>query len=176
MRAETIHEAVKYTKIVAVEAELSLFTRDILDNGVAGACAQYGIPIVAYSPMGRGMLTGTLKQYSDLAEDSLLLQFGFPRFQRGNFEENVRLVDMLEEIASRKGCTPAQLAINWTITLARRLGTTIVPIPGASTAERVLENSRVVEVSDEELDRIDAILKDFTPAGGRYPPIIQVDT
>lgn len=176
MRAETIHEAVTYTKIVAVEAELSLFTRDILDNGVAGACAQYGIPIVAYSPMGRGMLTGTLKRYSDLAEDSLLLQFGFPRFQRENFEENVRLVDMVEEIAARKGCTPAQLAINWTIALARRLGATIVPIPGASTAERVLENSRLVEVSDEELDRIDAILKDFTPAGGRYPPIIQVDT
>ncbi|KAL4746290.1 hypothetical protein BDW72DRAFT_38338 [Aspergillus terricola var. indicus] len=176
VRAETIHEAVKYTKIVAVEAELSMFTPDILDNGVAAACAQYGIPIVAYSPIGRGMLTGQLKKHSDLPKDSLLLQFEFPRFQQENFEKNLQLVSKVEEIAARKGCTPAQLAINWTIALSRRLNTTIVPIPGSSTPERVDENSKIVEVTDEELDQIDAIVKSFTPAGERYPPIFQTNT
>ncbi|KAL4863365.1 hypothetical protein BDV12DRAFT_189718 [Aspergillus spectabilis] len=176
VRGETIHEAVKYTKIVAVEAELSMFTPDILDNGVAAACAQYGIPIVAYSPIGRGMLTGQLKKYSDLPKDSLLLQFDFPRFQQENFENNLQLVSKVEEIAAKKGCTPAQLAISWTIALSRRLKTMIVPIPGSSTPERVEENSKIVEVSDEELDQIDAILKIFTPAGDSHPPIFQTNT
>ncbi|KAL4979650.1 NADP-dependent oxidoreductase domain-containing protein [Aspergillus desertorum] len=134
VRAETIHEAVKYTKIVAVEAELSMY-----DNGVTAACAQYGISIVAYRP-------------------------------------SAALASKVEETAARKGCTPAQLAINWTIALSRRLKTTIVPIPGSSTPERVEENSKFVEVSDEELDQIDAILKDFTPAGERYPTIFQTET
>ncbi|KZF23100.1 Aldo/keto reductase [Xylona heveae TC161] len=176
VRAETIHEAVRYTKVVAVEAELSMFTTDILDNGVAAACAQYGIPIIAYSPIGRGMLTGRLKRYSDLPKDSLLQQFDFPRFQQENFEKNLQLVSKVEEIAAKKGCTPAQLAINWTIALSRRLKTTIMPIPGSSTPERVEENGKILDVSDEELDQIDTILKNFTPAGGRYPPVIQTDT
>ncbi|KAL4799729.1 NADP-dependent oxidoreductase domain-containing protein [Aspergillus venezuelensis] len=159
VRAETIHEAVKYTRVVAVEAELSMFTPDILTNGVAAACAQYDIPIIAYSPIGRGMLAGQLKKDSDLPADSLLRQMDFPRFQEENFEKNLQLVSEVEEIAARKGCTPAQLAINWMIALLRRVGTTIVPIPESSTPERVKENSMLVDVSDEELDQIEEILK-----------------
>ncbi|KAL4936901.1 hypothetical protein BDV06DRAFT_227455 [Aspergillus oleicola] len=176
VRAESIYEAVKYTKIVAVEAELSMFTPDILTNDVAAACAQYGIPIIAYSPIGRGMLTGKLKKHSDLPADSLLRQMDFPRFQEENFEKNLQLVSEVEQIAASKDCTPAQLAINWTIALSRRMKTTIIPIPGSSTPERVLENGKIVDVSDEELDQIEAILNDFTPAGGRYPPIFQTNT
>ncbi|KAL3438786.1 hypothetical protein BDV09DRAFT_191913 [Aspergillus tetrazonus] len=97
------------------------FTPDILDNGVAATCAQYGIPIVAYSPNGRARP-------------------------------------------------------NWAIAQLRRLNTTIVPVAGLSTPEREEENSKIMEVSDEQLDQIDAIVKSFTPAGERYPPIFQTNT
>ncbi|KAL2802665.1 NADP-dependent oxidoreductase domain-containing protein [Aspergillus granulosus] len=176
VRAETIHEAAKYTKIVGVEVELSMLTPDILDNGIADACAEYGIPIVAYSPMGRGILTGQFRKHGDVPKDSLLLQLGFPRFQQENFEKNLQLFSQIEEIATLKGCTPAQLSIGWTIALSRRLKTTVIPIPGASTARRVEENSKLVELSDEELAQIDGILKTFTPAGERYPGIFQTNT
>ncbi|OJI81270.1 hypothetical protein ASPTUDRAFT_58565 [Aspergillus tubingensis CBS 134.48] len=177
VRAETIHEAVKYTKVLAVEAELSLFTTDILENGVAAACAQYGIPIIAYSPIGRGMLTGQFKKFDDLPQDSLLRSFDFPRFQRENFEKNMQLVEKVEDIAQRNGCTPAQLAINWTRALSRRPGVpTIIPIPGATTAGRVEENSKQIEITDEEMQEIDEILAKFTPAGERYPGAIPVNT
>ncbi|KAL4810485.1 NADP-dependent oxidoreductase domain-containing protein [Aspergillus unguis] len=174
--AGTVHEAVKYTRVVGVEVELSMFSTDILSNGIAAACAQYNIPIIAYSPIGRGMLTGQLKKYTDIPADSLILQFGFPRFREENFEKNLQLVKRVEEISARKGCTPAQLAISWTVALGRRLGTTVVPIPGASTAARVRENARLVEVSDEDLALIDSVLEGFVPAGGRYPDGMQTNT
>ncbi|KAH9208148.1 voltage-gated shaker-like K+ channel, subunit [Leptodontidium sp. 2 PMI_412] len=177
VRAETIHEAVKHTKVVAVEVELSLFATDILNNGVAAACAQYGIPIIAYSPIGRGMLTGEFKKLEDIPKDSLLLQFGFPRFQPGNFEINLQLVEKVEELAKIKGCTPAQLAINWTRALSRRPGMpTIIPIPGATRAARVEENSKPVDITDEELAQIDDILAKFKPAGERYPSVVPTNT
>lgn len=71
-------------------ADWNRFTTDILENGVAAACAQYGIPIIAYSPIGRGMLTGQFKKFDDLPQDSLLRSFDFPRFQRENFEKNMQ--------------------------------------------------------------------------------------
>ncbi|KAL4815515.1 NADP-dependent oxidoreductase domain-containing protein [Aspergillus spinulosporus] len=134
VHVESFHEAVKYTKIVAVEAKLSMFTPDILDNGIAASCAQYGIPMVAFSPMA---------------------VFNFPRFQQENLEKNLQLVSKVEEIAARKGCAPAQLAINWTIALSRRLNTTIAPNSGFE----------IVGVTDEELAQIDAIAKSLAPAG-----------
>ena len=148
-----------------------------MENGVAAACAQYVIPLIAYSPIGRGMLTGQFKKFEDLPKDSLLLQFNFPRFQKENFDINVQLVDKVEELAKKKGCTPAQLAINWTRSLSRRPGMpTIIPIPGSTTVERVEENSKLVDITDDEMAQIDAILAKFTPAGGRYPPIFEINT
>ncbi|KAL3469218.1 NADP-dependent oxidoreductase domain-containing protein [Aspergillus californicus] len=176
VRAETILEAVKYTKIVAVEVELSMYTLDILTNGVASACAENDIPIIAYSPMGRGLLTGQFKKFEDLPKDSLLVQFNFPRFQEENFEQNVKLVHIVEELAQKKGCTPAQLAINWVRALARGLQATIIPIPGASTVARVEENSQLVEISDAEMGQIEEVLKGFVTAGERYPPIFHTNT
>ncbi|KAI3321120.1 voltage-gated shaker-like K+ channel, subunit [Xylariaceae sp. AK1471] len=176
VRAETIHEAVKYAKIMAVEVELSLFTTDILENGVAAACAQYGIPVIAYSPIGRGMLTGKLRKPEDI-QDGIFSQFQFPRFQPGNFEANLRLVEQVEEIARKKGCTPAQLAINWTRAVAKRPGMpTIIPIPGATTVARVEENSKMIDLTDEEMGQIDATLADFTPAGERYHASVAMNT
>ncbi|GKZ85973.1 pyridoxine 4-dehydrogenase [Aspergillus niger] len=175
VRVETIHEAVKHVKVAAVEAELSLFSTEILENGVAAACAQYGIPLVAYSPIGRGMLTGQIKKFEDLPEDSMLRHF--PRFQPGNFEINMQLVDHVEKLASTKGCTPAQIAINWTRALSKRPGMPqIIPIPGATTVARVEENSKVVELTEEEMAQLDSILAKFTPAGERYPAHVPVNT
>lgn len=177
VRAETIHEAVKHTKIHAVEVELSMFSTDVLENGVAAACAEYGIPLIAYSPIGRGMLTGEFKKPEDIPKDSLLRQFDFPRFHKDNFEINLQLVKKVEEIAKKKGCTPAQLAINWTRALSRRPGMpTIIPIPGATTAARVEENSKLIDIKDEEMAEIDAILSKFIPAGERYPATVETNT
>ncbi|EMR70263.1 putative pyridoxal reductase protein [Eutypa lata UCREL1] len=175
VRAETIHEAVKIAKISAVEVELSLFSTNVLENGVAAACAQYGIPLIAYSPVGRGLLTGQIKKYEDIPEDSPLRHY--PRFLPGNFEINTQLVQQVEEMAEKKGCTPAQLAINWTRALSRRPGMpTIIPIPGATTAARVEENSKLVDITDEEMAQIDATLAKFTTAGERYPDYVPVNT
>ncbi|KAI0408522.1 voltage-gated shaker-like K+ channel, subunit [Xylaria palmicola] len=175
VRAETIHEAVKHAKIAAVEVELSLFSTDILENGVAAACAQYGIPIVAYSPICRGLLTGQVTSLDD--KDPQFRSFGFPRFQPGNIEANLRLVEQVKDVAKSKGCTPAQLAINWTRAVARRPGMpAIFPIPGATTVERVNENSKVIDVTDEEMARLDALLANFTPAGDRYSEVVPTNT
>ncbi|RYO89896.1 hypothetical protein DL766_006941 [Monosporascus sp. MC13-8B] len=170
VRAETIHEAVKHTKIVAVEVELSLFATDALENGVAAACAQYGIPLIAYSPICRGMLSGQIKSMDDLPKDSA-----------SNLESsrrrNIANDRQVEELAEKKGCTPAQLAINWTKALSRRPGMpTIIPIPGATAVARVEENMKEIDITDEEMAEIDTTLAKFTPAGNRYPDWVPVNT
>ncbi|KAI1819870.1 aldo/keto reductase [Xylaria intraflava] len=174
VRAETIHEAVKVAKIDACEVELSLFATDVLYNGVAEACAQHNIPLVAYSPIGRGFLSGQFKSQKDLPAH---ISFG-PRFQAGEaFDHNLKLVNAVEELAKKKGCTPAQLAISWVRALNGRPGMpVIIPIPGATTAERVRENAKEVALTDEEMAAIDTILAGFTPIGGRYPPSVPINT
>ncbi|KAI0152964.1 voltage-gated shaker-like K+ channel, subunit [Xylariaceae sp. FL1272] len=175
VRAETIHEAVKHTKVSAVEVELSLFTTDVLENGVAAACGQYGIPLIAYSPLGMGLLTGQIRKFEDLPKDSHLRHF--PRYQPGNFEINIELVKEVEKLAKEKGCSPAQFAINWVRALSRRPGMpVIIPIPGGTTSARVEENSKLVELIDEEMDKIDNILAKFTTAGNRYPAGVMTNT
>lgn len=171
--ASTIHEAVKLTKIVAVEVELNLWATDVLTNGVAEACAEYGIPLVAYSPMGSGMLTGQIKTIDDIPSHLR----AFPRFQPENFKVNLELVKQVEELARKKGCTPAQLAISWTRSLSKRPGLPeIIPIPGATTAARVNENAEFFELSLEELEEIDATLARFDIRGARYPAHVPVNT
>ncbi|KAK3695470.1 NADP-dependent oxidoreductase domain-containing protein [Podospora appendiculata] len=173
--AATIHEAVKITKIVAVEVELSLFATQVLNNGVAAACAQYNIPLVAYSPVGRGMLTGQFKSHGDIPKDSPI--YHFPWFTPENFDNNIQLAKQVESLAAKKGCTPAQLAISWTRSLSKRPGMpVIIPIPGATTVDRVNENSQFVEISDEEMDEIDATLAKFVVKGGRYPDGYPIET
>ncbi len=123
------------------------------------------------------MLTGQFKKFEDFPKDSLLLHFGFPRFQQANFEKNLQLVEQVTQLAEKKGCTPAQLAINWTRALSRRPEMpSIIPIPGCTTEARVLENSKVIDITNEEMTQIDAILANFTPAGDRYPAIFESNT
>ncbi|KAK4451680.1 NADP-dependent oxidoreductase domain-containing protein [Podospora aff. communis PSN243] len=174
VRPDTIHAAVKITKVVCVELELSLWTTDILANGVAAACAQYSIPIVAFSPLGSGMLTGKIKSPADLPNPMLLT---YPRFQPSVFHINLELVKQVEALAATKGCTPAQLAINWTRAIARRAGVpSIIPIPGATTVDRVKENARLVDITDAELDEIEQTLSKFEIKGERYPDYIATNT
>ena len=101
----------------------------------------------------------------------------FPRFQPENFDINIKLVDQVEALAKKKGCTPAQLAIGWTRSLSKRPGMpVIIPIPGATTAARVQENSVVIDLTEEELNEIDATLAKFEVSGARYPDHIPMET
>ncbi|KAI1097712.1 putative aldo/keto reductase [Jackrogersella minutella] len=175
VRAETIHEAAKLIKIAAVEVELSLFSRHIFSDGVADACAQYDIPVIAYSPIGRGWLGGNIQTVDDVPAQLR----SWPWFQPGNFEANRRLARQVEALAAEKGATPAQLAINWTRRLASwRAGcpATIIPIPGSATPARVRENARLVDIADEEMALVDATLARFPSAGDRYPDHIPTNT
>ena len=125
--------------------------------------------------MGRGLLTGQIRKFDDLPADSMLRRY--PRFQPENFEINMQLVAKVEELARAKNCTPAQLAINWVRSLSGRPGMpTIMPIAGATTATRVEENSKVIDLDDGELAQIDAILAKFTTAGERYPAGVPTNT
>lgn len=166
--AATIDEAVALTTVLAVEVELSLFNTDPLDNGIAEACARHNIPLIAYSPLGRGLATGQIKSLKDIPEGDS--RHHMPRFQPGAFEINLQLADQVKALAEKKGCTPAQLALGWVTSLQRRPGMpVIIPIPGATTKERVEENSVVVELTDEEMAEIDATLAKFEVVGERYP-------
>lgn len=121
----------------------------------------------SYSPLGRGMLTGQIKKLEDIPENDM--RRNFPRFSPENFETNLELVKQLEKIAEKKGCKPSQLAVAWTLAQSKRNGNPeIIPIPGATTSDRIKENSTIVKLTDEELEEIDAVLAKATVVGGRY--------
>ncbi len=159
--AGTLRRAHAVHPIAALQTEYSLWTRDP-EAEVLPACRKLGIAFVAYSPLGRGFLTGRFRTFDDLPDGDW--RRGNPRFQGENFRNNLRLVERVEALAGAKGCTPAQLALAWV--LAR--GLEIVPIPGSTRAERVEENAAAlhVQLSAEEtaaLDELGAVV-----AGTRY--------
>lgn len=173
---ETIHEAAKQVKISALELELSMFSPDILKNGVADAAAKYNIPIVAYSPMGRGFLAGKFKTRDDLKEMGPLGEI-MPRFVGDNFDQNVKLAERCYALAEKKGCTPAQLALNWVRQLGQQPGLpTIIPIPGSSSVGRAEENSKVIELSREKMAEIQQAVDTMEAAGDRYPEWLEKNT
>ncbi|KAI4266217.1 MAG: hypothetical protein L6R38_008878 [Xanthoria sp. 2 TBL-2021] len=166
--AETIRKARAIHPIAAVEVELSLHTPDILTNGVAATCGELGIPIVAYSPLGRGLLTSQLNTVDDIDKDDI--RHYLPRFAPGALEANASVSMKLKKIAERKGCTAAQVAIAWVRGWSGRDGMgEIVPIPGATTAERVNENAVEVALSKEEWEEVEELRKGVEVVGGRYP-------
>ncbi|RMD43324.1 hypothetical protein DV735_g1879, partial [Chaetothyriales sp. CBS 134920] len=186
VRASTIERAaaaVAPATIAAVEVELSLWNTDILRNGVAATAAKLGIPIVAYSPLGRGALAGgdkLIATTADLPEHDPRRHY--PQFQDDALAQNNRLVVEVAALAKRKGVTRAQVAIAWVRQQTGRevpdgqggtvrLGT-IIPIPGATTRARVLENSKLVELTEEELLELDEIVKRNPIKGTRYPAAI----
>ncbi len=160
----TIRRAHKVHPITAVQTEYSLWTRDP-EDGVLDALRLLDIGFVAYSPLGRGFLTGQIKRIEDLAQDDFRRQN--PRFQGENFKKNLELVANVEEIAKEHKCTPAQLALAWVLAQ----GDDIVPIPGTRHPERVEENVGALNVvlSENDLRRIDAAAPKGAAAGERYP-------
>lgn len=167
-RAETIRRAHKVHPIAAVEVELSLWATDILKNGIAATCAELGIPIVAYSPLMRGALTGQVKTNADIPEGDVRKLL--PKFQDDVLAANMKVTYEVERLAEKKGVTRAQIAIGWVRTLSGRNGMpVIIPIPGASTEERVRENGKEVDLTEEEMKEIEKILEENEITGARYP-------
>ena len=165
--ANTIRRAAKVAKISAVEVEFSLWSTDILDNGIAKACAELDIPIVAYSPLGRGFLTGQVKSLDDISENDM--RRTMPRFSPENFDKNLKLVSELEKIANAKGCKPGQVGLAWVKAQGNKPDMpTIIPIPGATTPERVKENLVEVDLSDNDMKEIQSLLDSIEIVGGRY--------
>ncbi len=168
VRADTIRRAAKITKIDMVEAEVSLWATDVFTNGVAEVCGKLGIVIVAHTPLGGGMLTGRFQKPEDLPPTDH--HRFFPRFQGENFQKNLVLVKELTKIAAAKGCTTAELALSWIKSHNGKPGMAFfVPIFGASSEARVRENCKSVELSDQDLIEINAVLDSFPVAGSRYP-------
>lgn len=171
--ASTVRRAAAVHPIAAVEVEFSMFTTDIQTNGVAATCAELGIPIVAYSPLGRGFLTGQIKSFSDVSE----IQLRSPRFQEENFHKNIELAETIKKVAGKKGCTPAQLAIGWVRAYSDTEGNpTIIPLPGATAVIRVQENMKDVQLTTEELKEIEGILAAMPVQGSRVPKFLQALT
>ena len=160
----TIQRAYKIHPITAVQTEYSLWTRDP-EDGLLAALRALDIGFVAYSPLGRGFLTGQIKSVDDLADDDFRKHH--PRFQGDNFRKNLDLVTRVEEVASEQHCTPAQLALAWVLAQ----GDDIVPIPGTRHPHRLEENLGALDVvlSENDLRRIDAAAPKGATAGDRYP-------
>lgn len=160
---ETIRRAYAVHPIAALQTEYSLWSRDP-DDEILATCAELGVTFVSYSPLGRGFLTGAIRSIDDLAPDDY--RRNSPRFTGDNFAKNLAVVDAISSMANERGCTPAQLAIAWC--LAR--GKHIVPIPGTRSAKRLDENigATELELSDAELEQIDAIAPRGVAAGERY--------
>ena len=164
---EQIKNAAKLHKIAAVEVEMSLQTPDVLTNGVAKTCAQLDIPLIAYSPLGRGLLTATISKPEDI--DKSDIRHHLPRFQRENMEKNAAMGLEVQKVAKVKGCTPAQVALAWVRSYSGKDGFgAVIPIPGSTTEERTIENGTEVTLSDEEVEELEDIMKKTVVAGNRY--------
>ena len=163
-RPETIRRAHKVHPVAAVQNEYSLLFRNDGEETLE-ATRELGISLIAYAPLGRSMLTGSVHGKSDLPDGDRRLQH--PRFQGDNLERNVQLVSRLESIAHEKRCTPAQLALAWLLAQ----GGDIVPIPGTKRKQRVDENIAAlgIELSPEDLKRISEAAPPGAGAGTRYP-------
>jgi aryl-alcohol dehydrogenase-like predicted oxidoreductase len=161
---ETLRRAHVTHPITALQTEYSLWTRDVEENGVLSTVRELGIGFVAYSPLGRGFLTGRFKTFEDLPADDFRRRN--PRFQGENFDRNLELVGEVEQMAREKGITPAQLALAWV--LAR--GDDIVPIPGTKHVKYLEENAAAadVQLSEADIERLDSVLPVGAAAGTRY--------
>jgi aryl-alcohol dehydrogenase-like predicted oxidoreductase len=167
---ETIRRAQSVHPIAALQTEYSLWSRDP-EDAILPTVRELGLGFVAYSPLGRGFLSGRIRSPDDLEEGDFRRRS--PRFQGENFERNLELVDRVREIASEKGVTPGQLALAWVL----HRGEDIVPIPGTKRRSYLEENlaAAEIELSAEELARIDRAAPVGATAGDRYPDMSTVD-
>lgn len=162
--AATIRRAHKVHPISALQTEYSLWTRDPEDE-ILPTVRELGIGFVAYSPLGRGFLTGRYRRYEDLEANDY--RRNNPRFQGENFQKNLQVVDKVNELAQRKSATPSQLALAWVMAQ----GQDIVPIPGTKHVKYLEQNAAAasVKLTADELKQIDAIAPKGFTAGTRYP-------
>ncbi|HUU13771.1 MAG TPA: aldo/keto reductase [Terriglobia bacterium] len=160
----TVRRAHKTHLISALQTEYSLWSRDP-EGELIPTCRELGISFVAYSPLGRGFLTGKIKRVEDLAPDDW--RRNMPRFKGENFERNLELVRHVEQLASKKGCTPAQLALAWVLAQ----GEDILPIPGISRQSHLEDDLGALSVSltKEDLAHINEIAPQGVAVGERYP-------
>lgn len=163
--AETLRRAHREHPVTALQSELSLWTRDPETTGTLDACRELGVGFVAYSPLGRGFLTGAVRSPDDFDADDY--RRNNPRFQGENFARNLDLVREVEAIAREKGVTASRLALAWTLSRWEH----VVPIPGTRKAARVEENAAAaeLELTPADLARIDAVFPPDAAAGTRYP-------
>jgi aryl-alcohol dehydrogenase-like predicted oxidoreductase len=162
--AATLERACRVHPITALQSEFSLWTREP-EDGVLDACRRLGVGFVAYSPLGRGFLTGAIARFEDLAEDDYRRLS--PRFQGENFDRNLALARRVHEIAARAGCTPGQLALAWVLDQ----GDDIVPIPGTKRRRYLEENAAAVDLAIDPalLAELSAAFPPGAAAGDRYP-------
>ena len=163
--AETLVRASAIHPITALQSEYSLWTRDVEENEVLVTCRELGIGFVAYSPLGRGFLSGEFKKFDDIPEGDF--RRTNPRFQGENFDKNIALVSKVEEIAAEKGVEASQLALAWVLAQ----GEDIVPIPGTKRRKYIEQNAAAVDLklTDSELQQIEEIFPPNAASGARYP-------
>jgi aryl-alcohol dehydrogenase-like predicted oxidoreductase len=162
--AATLRRAHAVHPLASVQTEYSLWTRDVEDD-VLGVCCELGIGFLAYSPLGRGFLTGQIKRFEDLAADDF--RRVSPRFQGENFQKNLDLVAKVESLAAERGATASQLALAWVLAQ----GDFIVPIPGTKRRRYLEENvgAEAIKLSQDDLRRLDEVMPKGAAAGLRYP-------
>jgi aryl-alcohol dehydrogenase-like predicted oxidoreductase len=167
---DTIRRAHAVHPLTALQTEYSLWTRDPEDE-VLPTIRELGIGFVAYSPLGRGFLSGRIRSADNLDPDDF--RRSNPRFQGENFDRNLELVERVREVAEEKGVTPAQLALAWVL----RQGEDIVPIPGTKRTRYLEENAAAVEVElgEDDLARIEEAFPKGATAGDRYPDMSTID-
>jgi len=160
----TLRRAAKVHPIAALQTEYSLWSREP-EEEILATCRELGIGFVAYSPLGRGFLTGQFKRFEDLPEDDY--RRNSPRFQGENFQKNLDLVHRIEELAKQKHCTASQLALAWVLAQDKN----IVPIPGTKRRKYLEENVAALDVklTPEDLSHIDEVFPTGKAAGLRYP-------
>jgi len=161
---DTLRRAFKVHRITALQSEYSLWSRDPEDE-ILQTCRELGIGFVAYSPLGRGFLSGQLQTFNDLPQGDQ--RRNWPRFQGENFQKNLDLVGKVEEIAREKGCTASQLALAWVLAQ----GDDIVPIPGTKRRKYLEDNAGAVDVvlTPEDLRKLEEVFPHGAAAGPRYP-------
>jgi aryl-alcohol dehydrogenase-like predicted oxidoreductase len=160
---ETVRRAHKVYPVAAYQGEYSLWTRDPEDS-ILPVCRELGIGFVAYSPLGRGFLTGVFRSSQDFEETDF--RKNHPRFQGDNLERNQRLADHVQQLAAKKGCTPAQLALAWVLAQ----GDDIVPIPGTKRIKYLEQNLEAIRIklNQDELETIDRLFPPGAASGARY--------
>lgn len=163
--SETLRRAHRIHPIAALQSEFSLWSRDPQEHGVLATCREFGVALVAYSPLGRGFLTGALKSPDDFAADDYRRLS--PRFQGENFQRNLELVERVGALAEAKGVAPGQVALAWVLAQ----GEDVIPIPGTRRRHYLLENLAALEVqlSASERAELDDLFTPESVAGNRYP-------